>query len=98
MWRLRHGTASEVIEPEVIKVDVGGELRVRRWCEGRNGSVLAGVDVMARKARKAVDSQATQSRAVALDLVSGIDTPLPAWLTSDDAYERRTGVPCGLRC
>jgi hypothetical protein len=44
---------------------------------------------MAPEARKAVDSQATQLRAVALYFVSGIDTPLPAVLTSDDAYERR---------
>jgi hypothetical protein len=40
------------------------------------GSLLAEEDVMAPEAQKAVDSWATQLRAVALYFVSGIHTPL----------------------
>jgi len=40
------------------------------------GSLLAEEDVMTPEAQKAVDSWATQLRAVALYFVSGIHTPL----------------------
>ena len=53
------------------------------------GSLLAGEDVMAPEAQKAVDSQATQLRAVGLYFVSGIHTPLPSRLTIQEIYERR---------
>jgi hypothetical protein len=51
------------------------------------GSLLVEEDVMAPEAQKAVDSQATQLRAVGLYFVSGIHTPLPGGLTIQESYE-----------